>query len=144
MSGAAFDERGTVTADHAVSSPAHCRAKTANAVSPGKCSATYLPAAQFSGQVVGPVIGGQIGVALGLHSVFFMTGALLAACAGLAHWARGRYRLAGGSRAGVGWAQLRAPRRRTTATLAFAARCDCRRGRHRTARLPIAFDMAFT
>jgi len=40
--------------------------------------------------VVGPVIGGQIGVALGLHSVFCVTGALLAACAGLAHWARGR------------------------------------------------------
>ena len=50
----------------------------------------YLQSAQFSGQVVGPVIGGQIGVALGLHSVFFVTGALLAACAGLAHWARGR------------------------------------------------------
>lgn len=42
----------------------------------------YLQSAQFSGQVVGPVIGGQIGVALGLHSVFFVTGALLAACAG--------------------------------------------------------------
>ncbi|KVR70260.1 MFS transporter [Burkholderia cepacia] len=50
----------------------------------------YLQSAQFSGQVIGPVIGGQIGVALGLHSVFFVTGALLAACAGLAHWARGR------------------------------------------------------
>ncbi|MBN3797068.1 MFS transporter, partial [Burkholderia sp. Ac-20392] len=50
----------------------------------------YLQSAQFSGQVIGPVIGGQIGVALGLHSVFFVTGALLAVCAGLAHWARGR------------------------------------------------------
>ncbi|RQS98543.1 MFS transporter [Burkholderia seminalis] len=50
----------------------------------------YLQSAQFSGQVIGPVIGGQIGVAFGLHSVFFVTGALLAACAGLAHWARGR------------------------------------------------------
>jgi len=50
----------------------------------------YLQSAQFSGQVIGPVIGGQIGVALGLHSVFFVTGTLLAACAGLAHWARGR------------------------------------------------------
>jgi DHA1 family multidrug resistance protein-like MFS transporter len=33
------------------------------------------------------VIGGQIGVALGLHSVFFVTGSLLVACAGLALWA---------------------------------------------------------
>ncbi|MGU7770435.1 MFS transporter [Burkholderia sp. MR1-5-21] len=50
----------------------------------------YLQSAQFSGQVIGPVIGGQIGVSLGLHSVFFVTGALLAACAGMVHWARGR------------------------------------------------------
>jgi len=48
----------------------------------------YLQSAQFSGQVVGPLIGGQIGVALGLHSVFFVTGTLLVACAGLAQWAR--------------------------------------------------------
>ncbi|MGF6723128.1 MFS family permease [Paraburkholderia sp. GAS41] len=48
----------------------------------------YLQSAQFSGQVVGPLIGGQIGVALGLHSVFFVTGSLLLACAGLAQWAR--------------------------------------------------------
>jgi MFS family permease len=48
----------------------------------------YLQSAQFSGQVVGPLIGGQIGVALGLHSVFFVTGSLLVACAGLAQWAR--------------------------------------------------------
>ncbi|MGC2036375.1 MFS transporter [Paraburkholderia caledonica] len=48
----------------------------------------YLQSAQFSGQVIGPVIGGQIGVALGLHSVFFVTGSLLIACAGLAQWAR--------------------------------------------------------
>jgi MFS family permease len=50
----------------------------------------YLQSAQFCGQVVGPVIGGQIGVALGLHSVFFVTGTLLVACAGLAQWARKR------------------------------------------------------
>lgn len=50
----------------------------------------YLQSAQFSGQVIGPVIGGQIGAALGLHSVFFVTSALLAACAVLAHRARGR------------------------------------------------------
>ncbi|MFC5431927.1 hypothetical protein ACFPTO_24490 [Paraburkholderia denitrificans] len=34
--------------------------------------------------------GGVIGVHLGLHSVFFVTAALLVACAGLAQWARGR------------------------------------------------------
>ncbi|SPB13832.1 MFS transporter [Caballeronia novacaledonica] len=50
----------------------------------------YLQSAQFSGQVAGPLIGGQIGVWLGLHSVFFVTGSLLIACAGLAHWARTR------------------------------------------------------
>lgn len=50
----------------------------------------YLQSAQFSGQVIGPVIGGQIGVMLGLHSVFFVTGSLLIACAGLAGWARTR------------------------------------------------------
>jgi MFS family permease len=50
----------------------------------------YLQSAQFSGQVIGPVIGGQIGVMFGLHSVFFVTGSLLIACAGLAHWARAR------------------------------------------------------
>jgi DHA1 family multidrug resistance protein-like MFS transporter len=48
----------------------------------------YLQSAQFSGQVIGPVIGGQIGVYLGLHSVFFVTGSLLIACACLAQWAR--------------------------------------------------------
>lgn len=50
----------------------------------------YLQSAQFSGQVIGPVIGGQIGVLFGLHSVFFVTGALLVICAGLAQWARMR------------------------------------------------------
>jgi MFS family permease len=50
----------------------------------------YLQSAQFSGQVVGPLIGGQIGVWFGLHSVFFATGSLLIACAGLAYWARRR------------------------------------------------------
>ncbi|WP_321797702.1 MFS transporter [Caballeronia sp. J97] len=50
----------------------------------------YLQSAQFSGQVVGPLVGGQIGVWFGLHSVFFVTGSLLIACAGLAYWARGR------------------------------------------------------
>jgi MFS family permease len=50
----------------------------------------YLQSAQFSGQVLGPLAGGVVGVHLGLHSVFFVTAALLTACAGLAHWARGR------------------------------------------------------
>jgi len=50
----------------------------------------YLQSAQFSGQVVGPVIGGVIAVHLGLHSVFFVTGSLLIVCAGFAQWARGR------------------------------------------------------
>lgn len=94
MSDAAFDERGILTADHAVASPAHCRAKTATAVSPGQgvspSNALRPWPAQFSGQVVGPVFGGQIGVAPWLHSVFSVTGVLLMACAGLAHWARGQ------------------------------------------------------
>ena len=50
----------------------------------------YLQSAQFSGQVLGPVIGGQIAVHLGMHSVFFATGSLLVVCAGFAQWARGR------------------------------------------------------
>lgn len=50
----------------------------------------YLQSAQFSGQVLGPLAGGVVGVHFGLHSVFFVTAAMLAACAGLAHWARGR------------------------------------------------------
>jgi MFS family permease len=50
----------------------------------------YLQSAQFSGQVLGPMIGGQIAVHLGLHSVFFATGSLLVACAAFAQWARGR------------------------------------------------------
>ncbi|MFM0171359.1 MFS transporter [Paraburkholderia sediminicola] len=54
----------------------------------------YLQSAQFSGQVVGPIIGGVIAVHLGLHSVFFVTGSLLVACAALAQWARTRQRVA--------------------------------------------------
>jgi DHA1 family multidrug resistance protein-like MFS transporter len=55
----------------------------------------YLQSAQFSGQVIGPIIGGVIAVHLGLHSVFFVTGSLLVACAALAQWARTRQRMAG-------------------------------------------------
>jgi DHA1 family multidrug resistance protein-like MFS transporter len=54
----------------------------------------YLQSAQFMGQVIGPLIGGVIAVHLGLHSVFFVTGTLLVACAVLAQWARARERLA--------------------------------------------------
>ncbi|WP_081062171.1 hypothetical protein [Burkholderia cepacia] len=47
MSGTGFDERGPLTAFRAVSSLAHCRAKTASAVSPGQASplVRQLPAA---------------------------------------------------------------------------------------------------
>lgn len=54
----------------------------------------YLQSAQFMGQVIGPLIGGVIAVHLGLHSVFFVTGTLLVACAALAQWARTRERVA--------------------------------------------------
>jgi DHA1 family multidrug resistance protein-like MFS transporter len=50
----------------------------------------YLQSAQFSGQVVGPLIGGQIGAHLGLQPVFFVTGLLLVCCAGLNYWVRSR------------------------------------------------------
>jgi len=50
----------------------------------------YLQSAQFSGQVVGPLVGAQIGAHVGLHQVFFVTGLLLAMCAGLNQWARSR------------------------------------------------------
>jgi MFS family permease len=50
----------------------------------------YLQSAQFSGQVIGPLIGGQIGAHIGLHAVFFVTGSLLALCAGLNQWVRNR------------------------------------------------------
>jgi MFS family permease len=41
----------------------------------------YLQSSQYAGQVVGPLIGGVIGVHIGMRWVFFMTGALLIACA---------------------------------------------------------------
>jgi len=50
----------------------------------------YLQSAQFSGQVIGPLIGGQIGAYFGLHHVFLVTGALLVACAGINGWVRSR------------------------------------------------------
>jgi DHA1 family multidrug resistance protein-like MFS transporter len=48
----------------------------------------WLQSAQFSGQVIGPLLGGLIGVHAGMRAVFFATGFLLIACAGLARWAR--------------------------------------------------------
>jgi DHA1 family multidrug resistance protein-like MFS transporter len=48
----------------------------------------YLQSSQFAGQVMGPLIGGQIGAWVGLRDVFFVTSALLMLCAGLSQWAR--------------------------------------------------------
>jgi len=50
----------------------------------------YLQSAQFSGQVIGPLIGGQIGAYVGLGAVFLVTGALLVLCAGVNAWVRRR------------------------------------------------------
>jgi MFS family permease len=50
----------------------------------------YLQSAQFSGQVIGPLIGGQIGAHFSLRAVFFVTASLLLACAGLNRWARAK------------------------------------------------------
>lgn len=41
----------------------------------------YLQSAQFSGQVIGPLLGGQIGAHLGLRQVFLVTATLLVLCA---------------------------------------------------------------
>jgi len=46
----------------------------------------YLQSSTYAGQVIGPLIGGQIGAWVGLRDVFFVTAALLALCAGLNHW----------------------------------------------------------
>jgi DHA1 family multidrug resistance protein-like MFS transporter len=48
----------------------------------------YLQSAQSAGMVLGPLLGGAIGVHLGLGTVFYVTGALLAGCALAAEWAR--------------------------------------------------------
>ncbi len=45
----------------------------------------YLQSAQFSGQVIGPLLGGQIGAHLGLRQVFLVTATLLVLCA-LMNW----------------------------------------------------------
>jgi Arabinose efflux permease len=51
----------------------------------------YLQSAQFTGQVIGPLVGGQIGARVGLHDVFFVTGSLLILCAGFNVWVRSRH-----------------------------------------------------
>jgi DHA1 family multidrug resistance protein-like MFS transporter len=48
----------------------------------------YLQSSQYAGQVIGPLIGGAIGVHLGMRYVFFVTGALLISCAVLDRWAK--------------------------------------------------------
>ena len=44
----------------------------------------YLQSSQFAGQVIGPLVGGQIGAWVGLRAVFFVTAGLLMLCAGFA------------------------------------------------------------
>ncbi|WP_433766033.1 MFS transporter [Pseudomonas putida] len=51
----------------------------------------YLQSAQFSGQVIGPLLGGQIGAHFGLQPVFLVTGALLVLCAGINAWIKSRF-----------------------------------------------------
>jgi DHA1 family multidrug resistance protein-like MFS transporter len=51
----------------------------------------YLQSAQFSGQVIGPLIGGQVGAHFGLPPVFLVTGALLVFCAGINGWVKYRF-----------------------------------------------------
>ncbi|OZI31126.1 hypothetical protein CAL29_24650 [Bordetella genomosp. 10] len=53
----------------------------------------YLQSAQFSGQVAGPLLGGAIGIHMGLPHVFFVTSALLLACAAMNHWSERRHLL---------------------------------------------------
>jgi DHA1 family multidrug resistance protein-like MFS transporter len=50
----------------------------------------YLQSAQFTGQVLGPLAGGQIGARIGLHDVFFVTGSLLVLCAAFNAWVQAR------------------------------------------------------
>lgn len=50
----------------------------------------YLQSAQSAGMVLGPLLGGAVAVRFGLGSVFYVTGALLIACAVVAERARRR------------------------------------------------------
>lgn len=43
----------------------------------------YLQSSTYAGQVVGPLIGGQVGAWIGLREVFFITATLLLICAGI-------------------------------------------------------------
>jgi len=54
----------------------------------------YLQSAQFSGQVVGPLLGSQIAAYAGLRQVFWVTALLLLGCAALNRWAARRARAA--------------------------------------------------
>jgi DHA1 family multidrug resistance protein-like MFS transporter len=51
----------------------------------------YLQSAQFSGQVVGPLLGAQIGAHAGLREVFFVTAALLLLAAAANGWVHSRF-----------------------------------------------------
>jgi DHA1 family multidrug resistance protein-like MFS transporter len=48
----------------------------------------YLQSAQYAGQVIGPLLGGAIGVHFGMRWVFFVTGGVLIACAIADRWAK--------------------------------------------------------
>jgi len=48
----------------------------------------YLQSAQYAGQVIGPLLGGAIGVHFGMRWVFFVTGGVLIACAIADRWAQ--------------------------------------------------------
>ncbi|MGN6581820.1 MAG: MFS transporter [Bordetella sp.] len=51
----------------------------------------YLQSAQFTGQVLGPLLGAQVGAHAGLREVFFVTAALLLAAAAANGWVHARY-----------------------------------------------------
>ena len=50
----------------------------------------YLQSSQYAGQVVGPLLGGAIGVHFGMRHVFIVTAALLIGCAVMGRWAQHR------------------------------------------------------
>jgi DHA1 family multidrug resistance protein-like MFS transporter len=56
-----------------------------SAVDPGQLGKVlgYLQSSQFTGQVLGPLVGGVVGAHVGLRHVFFVTSGLLLACAWL-------------------------------------------------------------
>jgi DHA1 family multidrug resistance protein-like MFS transporter len=50
----------------------------------------YLQSSTYAGQVIGPLMGGQVGAWIGLGHVFYVTTALLVLCAALNTWASRR------------------------------------------------------